>query len=439
MMSCDRLKDLLSLYIDDKLSAEQRRQVDEHLAKCPDCAAELAMLRQAVELAGSLDELELPEGFHVAVQARLAEAAASVNAAPLTAEAVSGELPGSRPVPIAQGLLIRTRTALRRPLWRGALATAAAVVLLFAVVSNALPGWNGNVWQLLSYRDTQLREPGALGSGSGTDTDINTGTKTPTIGEGTDAAGKGGGTAVVEGDRQLIGILNDTSVVVGNMVIRTGTLTVEVERFTDAERRVSTIVETAGGYIEQSSASLDGTVKSGWFRVRVPQNEFTAVIAKFEELGTVKQKEMGSEDVSAAIVDMEARIANLRRQELRLGELLSQAKTLDEILRVENELNRIRYQIESYEGQLKYLQNRVALATIALSLKEPGDPGDPPVPGADIWRQIWKAFVNTWRGIGRFAVGLVVFVASVAPVALLIGAAWLVFARYRGRRPASRN
>ena len=433
-MSCDRLKDLLSLYIDDKLPAEQRRQVDEHLAKCPDCAAELAMLRQAVALAGRLDDLELPDGFHVAVQAKLAEAAASANAAP-AAEAVSSAAPG--PVPIAQGLLIRTRTALRRPLWRGALATAAAVVLLFAVVSNALPGWNGNVWQLLSYRDTQLREPGVLGGGTAPDAGTDTETKAPGINQGTDAAGKGDGTGVTEGGDRLVGILTDTSVGIGNMIIRTGTLTVQVEKFSEAERQVNTIVEDAGGYIEQSSASLDDTIKSGWFRIRVPQDEFTAVIARFEELGTVRHKEMGSEDVSAAIVDTEARIANLRRQELRLGELLGQAKTLDEILRVENELNRVRYQIESYEGQLKYLQNRVAMATIALSLKEPGDPADPPVPGADIWRQIWKAFVNTWRGIGRFAVGLVVFVASVAPVALLIGAAWWAFARYRGRRPSS--
>jgi hypothetical protein len=253
---------------------------------------------------------------------------------------------------------------------------------------------------------------------------------------GGNASGKGGSEVVLgDTDTAAPGILTDVSILIGNMVIRTGTLTVEVEKFIESERQVTTIVETAGGYIEQSSLTLDGTVKSGWFRVRVPQDKFTAVITKFEELGTVRQKEIGSEDVSAAIVDIEARIANLRRQELRLGELLGQAKTLDEVLRVENELSRVRYQIESYDGQLQYLKNRVALATIQLTLREPSEPVDPPVPGGDIWRQIWKAFVATWRAIGRFTVGLVVFVASVAPVALLVAVAWFAYRRRRAGRP----
>lgn len=442
-MTCNRLKDLLSLYIDNQLSADQRRQVEEHIAACPECAAELDLLRQAVDLAGALDEVQLPEGFHAALQARLAEAATAV-AAPATAHvsssgapagAVEPEMRRSRPIPIGGGLLNRTRAAFQRPLWRGALATAAAVVLVFAVMSQALPGWNGNVWSLLSYRGTQVTEPGSLGAGGSSDPSTDT-TKTPGGNEGRDPSGQG--TGLAQGDDKLSGILADANLISANMVIRSGALTVEVTKFTEAERQVSIIVETAGGYIEQSSLSLDKTFKSGWFRVRVPQDQFTNVIVKFEELGTVRQKEMGSEDVSAAIVDLEARIANLRRQELRLGELLSQAKTLDEILRVENELNRVRYQIESYQGQLKYLGDRVAFSTLNISLKEPGDPVDPPVPGADIWRQIWKAFVNTWRGIGRFLVGLVVFVASVAPVAMIIGAAWWAFTRYRSRRPIGR-
>lgn len=447
-MNCDIIRELFSSYIDDQLSRQDRRQVEEHLATCPACAEELAMLRQTVALTAQLEEAELPEGFHASLAARLAQAAAEMETEAGVTSHVVTSAPVRKQSSVVQGVFGRMRGAMRRPAWRGALATAATIVLVFAVVNQAFPGWNGNLWSLLGSSRTYLaaKEPGdtaAEGAGGGSvkfplsgTTDSSglgstPGAQPPEAGRGTADSGQGGLATTGEGNVILNATGLDTS-----QIIRNAGVTVEVKDFLAAEGQVSAIVSARGGYIEQSSLSLQDKVKSGWWRIRIPQDRFDETIGQFAALGNVKRKEMGSEDVAATIVDLEARIANLRRQELRLGELLGQAKTLDEILRVENELNRVRYQIESYDGQLKWLKNRVAMSTIQLTLTEPGEGTTPPIPGADLWRQIWAAFVATWKGIGRFLGGLVVFIASVAPVVLILGAAWIGYRRWRAAKAA---
>jgi len=419
-MRCGKIRDLLSEYIDGRLSPKVRAEIDKHLAVCADCAAELEFLKNTVQMVRELPEAEPPEDFHGQLHMRLAKAEAERRSAPADTRTGFGAW---------------MRGLLRRPALRGALAGVMVLVLVFSVAKYALPGWDGNVWTLLRGGPalvTGFKEPvDDPGSSRGT------GELTTSGGEGTaPQPGSGKAGQDLAAAPQVPGATGNLGALGGDQIIYSATLTIEVEEFEPAGRQLEAIVTDAGGYVEQSSVSLDGTTKSGYYRVRVPQAAYAATIGKLEELGRVLRREQATEDVTGTVIDLEARISNLRRQELRLGELLSQAKTLDEILRVENELNRIRYQIEANEGQLKYLRDRVAMSSITVNLSEPKEPGPTPVPGADLWRRIWRAFVETWRGIGGFLEELVVFVASVVPVVLLLAALWLGYRRWRSSRGA---
>jgi len=416
-MNCRKIKDLLSAYIDGQLNGAERRRVEQHLASCDDCSEELAMLRAAVAMVADLPEQELPDGFRAGLRARLA-----------TAQAASTARAAEERAPVSYGWFDRTRRAMRRPVWRGAMATAASLLLVFVLVGQLLPGWDGNIWRLtevggsigLSGRAPSPapppgpnESPGGKGPlappGIATDADPDRSATAPPAPGG-----------LVSGD--------------GSQVIRQASLNIKVEDFVIAERKVLPIVDAAGGYIESSSVSLDAKVKHGWWRIRVPQSKLSDTITKLEELGELTYKEMSSEDVSGVVIDLEARISNLRRQELRLGELLSEARTLDEILRVENELNRIRYQIEAAEGQLKWYRERVAMATIYLQLSEPTAEVEPVGTGIDLLDRLIKAFVNSWHGIFRFLESFAIFLASLAPVILVVAALWWGYRQVRRAR-----
>ncbi|MDP2871401.1 MAG: DUF4349 domain-containing protein [Bacillota bacterium] len=433
-MDCGRITNLLSDYIDGQLSDNRRRQVESHLRTCTSCAAELSRLRRTVEAVRSLPELDLPADFHAALHLRLAQAQAEQQEAAARSPA--------RAAGRAAGFSSWVRQGFRRPAWRGAFAAVACLALVFSLARYTLPGWDGNVWSLVNMaRSGNLRVFGLGGSpestppvGSSNPAPRDTGglgaTKLP------DSGGKAAGDSFAAapegmGGVTTTGLPDGVSTLGGTQVIRSASLTVEVREFEPSSRQVEDIIIAAGGYIEQSSINMDAKTRSGYFRARVPEPKFSETIRKLEELGKPQRREISAEDVTAPILDLEARISSLRSQELKMAQLLGQAKTLDEVLRVENELTRIRYQIEAYEGQLRYYRNRVSMATIALNLSEPGTPVPPPVPGADLWYRIWQAFVATWKGIGRFTEGLFVFIASVAPVvALLVAARW-GYGRYR--------
>jgi hypothetical protein len=444
-MNCGKIRDLLSAYIDNQLRPRERGVVESHLRSCPACAEELSLLRQTIALAGSLPEVELPRGFHASLSARLAAVAAEQqagsahaarHAAAYGSSVAGGD--GARAITV----LGRMGRAMRRPAWRNALAMAATLVLVFAVTQYAFPGWDGNVWSLGARQYRLAGAPESTEGGRSVSLPAPGGTTSKAPGSGESVAAPSGTDAGKGGQALVDSTLTAPPPAAGqdgSMIIRTANLTVEVRDFAVADREIVPLVDGVGGYIESSSASLSGKVRSGWYRIRVPQGKFVETITKLEGLGALKGKELGSEDVSGAIIDLEARISNLRRQELRLGQLLGQAKTLDEILRVENELNRVRYQIEAAEGQLKWYRNRVTMSTIHLNLAEPGEPTTPPVPGADLWRRMWAAFVATWHGIGGFLVGLAVFVASISPVALLLAALWWAVRRYRSQGGWSRR
>lgn len=375
------------------------------------------MLRAAVAMVAGLPEQELPEGFRAELKARLA-----------TAQAAETARAAEKRAPVSYGWFDRTRRAMRRPVWRGAMATAASLLLVFVLVGQLLPGWDGNVWRLTELGGSSSLLGRAPSPAPPPAPDVSPGDKGPLAppGVSTDTGSDRIATVPPAPGESVSGD--------GSQVIRQASLNVKVEDFVIAERKVLPFVDAAGGYIESSSVSLDAKAKYGWWRIRVPQSKLTDTIAKLEELGELTYKEMSSEDVSGVVIDLVARISNLRRQELRLGELLSEARTLDEILRVENELNRIRYQIEAAEGQLKWYRERVALATIHLHLSEPAAEVEPVGTGIDLLDRLIKAFVNSWRGIFRFLESFAIFLASLAPVILVVAALWWGYRQLRRAR-----
>ena len=61
----DRLRTLLSSYIDGQVSHKEARRVDEHLSGCAGCRRDLETLRMSVGLLRELPDLEVPRSFRI--------------------------------------------------------------------------------------------------------------------------------------------------------------------------------------------------------------------------------------------------------------------------------------------------------------------------------------------------------------------------------------
>ena len=155
-------------------------------------------------------------------------------------------------------------------------------------------------------------------------------------------------------------------------IISNASVSIEVETVEAAIDQVRSIAEGLGGLVEHlSSFGSDGNQQAN-MTLRVPQDQFFTAVDRIEELGKVRARNLGSEDVSEQFIDLEARLKSSLREEESLLSLLERANQISETLSIERELSRVRADIERVQGQLNFLERRVDLATISVSLFQPG-------------------------------------------------------------------
>jgi hypothetical protein len=220
--------------------------------------------------------------------------------------------------------------------------------------------------------------------------------------------------------------------------VKTGEIAINVEKIKDSETKIRQYVEGKGGFIASSSFYSDpkGDSQTSYMVIRVPQEFFdSTMIFLDEEVGKKISSSTGKTDVTLQYVDMEARIKNLTRQETRYTEILEQAKTVEEILRIEAELVRIRGDIESLSAQFLYLRDRVGLATISITLRQTvlATPGVTAVGFKGAWQRAVVALTETINTLINGAANVFVLSFRLLPYVLLLLAGFFVLYKFLKR------
>ena len=151
-------------------------------------------------------------------------------------------------------------------------------------------------------------------------------------------------------------------------VISTADITILVDDVQTAADLAQSTVEGMGGFVERLSSSGGQRRQNANITMRVPQARFSLAVSRIEALGLVESRNLGVGDVSAQFIDLNARLKSLLREEESLLGLLERTKSVTEVLAIERELFRVRAEIERAQGQQNYLERRVDLATINLTL-----------------------------------------------------------------------
>jgi hypothetical protein len=222
-------------------------------------------------------------------------------------------------------------------------------------------------------------------------------------------------------------------------LIKTGNATVRIDSLELAVQRIRALASGFGGYVSDVSLQTgEAQAREGTLTMRVPAARFDTALASLAGVGKVEFVNVSTEDVGEELVDVNARLENARRLEQRLITLLTtRAGRLEEILAVERELARVRLEIERYEGRLRFLRARVALSTLAVTLREPA----PLVVGnARGGRIIMQALRNSWHNFVRFVAGFIESLGVLIPLAVLGLVGYVIIRRrYPNRRPDPRR
>lgn len=416
-MNCQQARDLLSLYVDGELPATERSGLEEHLERCEDCRCELEELRALVDALGSLPEEPLPTGFGERLHARLVRRSWRAVVAP----SLGRLLPAS------------FSEVSFSPVWMRAVAVACLVVFLgsslvalaglgrgwWSPTASSFPGpWPvaGDRGQLPSASWPEEPQDRVLTGSEVASADRSAGLSRvtgPAVAPDVRPQSAGGGAWVAGGQVQ------------GMQAALQGEMELQVVDIDRTISRLTSLAEQMAGYLQDSTVTSQDGRRQAVVVLRVPGASLGAAMAQVRDLGRVLGEKVTSRSLTQEWVDAEARLRIMRVQEKALTDMLNNARTVDEVLRIQYELYRLQADMESLQARMKYLQEDQNMAALQVVLHEVGV-----VATLGPWQRAQVAFLGTVRAMGRLGQEAIVYVAQAFPVLLLGGLVWLVYARF---------
>jgi hypothetical protein len=155
-------------------------------------------------------------------------------------------------------------------------------------------------------------------------------------------------------------------------LVRNATAELEVASFDESVQKITAFAAEEKGYVSTTSSDKQANGKlRGEIVVKVLPDNLDRFLGKLRGIGELKNQALTTEDVTKAYFDTESRLKNARLMEQRLIEILkTKSKDVADLLEVEKELGRVREEIETMQGELKFMDSQVAFATVTITLAE---------------------------------------------------------------------
>jgi hypothetical protein len=403
-------------FLDGELSAAEAQAVSTHLECCAECSA------LAEQFRGMSQSLS-----HWSVEAVPAKLENSVTSA--AAKASSGADVG------------KARIFVRASFWtwrQWATAGAGALAALLLVSAISLPNLNRSRLRVV----TQLVDPGEFNDQKSKvsgrqvmepNSPIDIGSSSAITLRHTSRGVKAvsGGKSLGLGDHVAISSSADgqpatdqlDKVASGPMIARTVSFSIVVKDFAASRSSLDGMLARHHGYSAQLNVSTpENAARSLQASLRIPAPELAAAITDLKTLGRVENESQSGEEVTQEHADLVARLKNSRETEQRLRSILQERTgKVGEVLEVEQEIARVRGDIERMEAEQKALEHRVDFSTVDLQLTEEYKAQLNP-PAASVSTRIHNAFVAGYRDASETILGIVLFFVEDGPTLLI----WLV-------------
>jgi hypothetical protein len=190
-------------------------------------------------------------------------------------------------------------------------------------------------------------------------------------------------------------------------IIKNASLSIEVKDYKAYSNNLTSLIKKFGGYIAneqevQSDLRLENRVK-----IKVPVAQFQDLMTALNNSSDkIDNKQVTSEDVTTELVDTKSRVEAKKKIRLRYFDFLGQAKSMEDILRNQKEINGIQEEIEMAEGRVEYFTHSSAYSSIELyyfqQLKQLASNDEP-----TFSTKISEAFKGGWEIVKIFLVGMI--------------------------------
>ncbi|MGH2574660.1 MAG: DUF4349 domain-containing protein [Ignavibacteria bacterium] len=218
------------------------------------------------------------------------------------------------------------------------------------------------------------------------------------------------------------------------MIIRSGTMSLEVDNFNETENKIKETVNKFSGYVTNSTSSLNANgKKQGTITIRVVSDKFDAVVAELSQIGKVMNQNISGKDVTEEYMDADARLKTQRELESRLLKLLAEKTArLTDVVEVEQKLSSVRENIERTEGRMRYLKDQASYSTLAVSVYEPSLLITST--GGGFFFEIEQSLKKGLEGFTKVLSGMITIAIALIPVLVILGAGYYIVRKFLRKR-----
>lgn len=214
-------------------------------------------------------------------------------------------------------------------------------------------------------------------------------------------------------------------------VIRHGSVGFTVPNASAARETVDGIIARRGAAVHQEYLANTDYESRYTLQLRVPAGSLDSLVEDLEAaLGAPDHKSIQAQDVTEQYIDLETRMANKRAYLEQYRQLLTQARTMEDMLKVREQIRILEEEIESVTGRLRYLSDQVALSTLELTLVEQKAYTYRPRASISFFERLKESVSGGWYGFVQFSL----FVFRLWPFIILLALVIMWWRRRRTRR-----
>ncbi len=340
MMDCKDFDQYSSAYLDKNLTEEEKQAFEKHIGQCPFCEMKYENLKTIISSINETDEVPLPKNFNLELNKKLK----------------------------AKDLSKKKKFVFK---WKS-IASIAAVFLLVFISSSLL--------NKSSRKDATSEEMYSGGETGGYNI---AGNEMRTMDDMAQAVPAEDSHMQESESADNIALSQRQASIKLNIqprrkIIQRGQITIEVENFDEVYEDVLGLVEDFNGFVQDSEIYYhfrnrekpEESLRNANMELRIPSDDFTGVFEHLKKLGVPTEENTSGENITENYMDIDNQVENLSIQEQRLREILQKADRVEDLLQVENELNRVRTQINQLTGVLKTYDGLVSMATINLNIRQ---------------------------------------------------------------------
>lgn len=219
------------------------------------------------------------------------------------------------------------------------------------------------------------------------------------------------------------------TVAASRKIIRNAQVRMRVSDFTASGRAIEQAVRQVGGQIANANETKSENSIENALTIRIPAARLDGFLNEvLKQSIFTDTKTITAEDVTRRYVDVEARIRSKKATEETYLRLLKQARSVEDVLKVEEQLAEIREEREVQEAELRQLKDEVALSTVNLTYYQQTEAAFRPE--EPFYVQIGRNLTDGFRLVGDVLVGGFYFL----PLGLLVAAVVWFVVRWRRRR-----